>query len=386
VKLAVPKSSIGYLTQVYQNVSEVNWSEAEALYNSLRSAGVIIPDGEGRSKGALSIVCSEIAKMRGGKVVIDRADIGFPDRDVDGAAPILRERYGPVSLLIFSGSGRSLVPLVDAQKMALYITKTGRRRDYSIDVVTSDPNSPLGKLGRDFGTCLVVKGRELEEDSVDTSAFKSTGILGDVFILGASLVLQAIAEALYSGRPSEIRQRAERLMEETNAVVERFVNSDFLSQLINLLERRSLCFFAGLGSGREVARMTAVRMGHVKRAIGDQVYVAGESSTPPPRAGDLLVVISYSGETEVVASWCKNFKKLGGTIASILGRKGTTIESLSDMVFHIETNVEPGAPNDFYVKAAFATSPLPIFLIEKLQERGLRLPEYILRWYHSVTG
>ncbi|MEM0454950.1 MAG: hypothetical protein QXM81_03850, partial [Nitrososphaerota archaeon] len=133
--MSIPKSSVGYLTQVYQNVSEVDWSGAEALYNSLRSAGVIIPDGEGRSKGALSIVCSEIAKMRGGKVVIDRADIGFPDRDVDGAAPILRERYGPVSLLIFSGSGRSLIPLVDAQKLALYITKSGRRRDYSIDVV-----------------------------------------------------------------------------------------------------------------------------------------------------------------------------------------------------------------------------------------------------------
>ncbi|MCS7127336.1 MAG: SIS domain-containing protein [Thaumarchaeota archaeon] len=384
--MLIPRSSIGYMNQVFENVSQVNWEEAAALYASLRGAGVIVLNGEGRSKGALNIVCSEIAKMRGGKVVMDRADVGFPDRDMDGAAPILWERYGKLSLLVLSGSGRSLVPLVDAQKLALYITRTGRRREFSVDVVTSDPNSPLGRLGRDFGTCLTVKGREIDEDAVDTSAFKSVGILEDVFILGASLVLQAIAESLYTGRPYEIRERVQRLMNETNGVIEAFVGSDFTKTLVELLERRNLAFFAGLGSGREVGRMIAVRLGHVKRAIGDQVYVAGESSTPPPRAGDVLLVISYSGETEVVISWCRNFKKLGGTVLSIVGRSNTTLESLSDHTFRIETNAEPGAPNDFYIKAAFATSPVPILLVERLQERGLKLPEYILRWYHSITG
>ncbi|MCS7094638.1 MAG: SIS domain-containing protein [Thaumarchaeota archaeon] len=384
--MLIPKSTIGYMNQVFENVAEVNWDEAASLYSSLKAAGVIVMNGEGRSKGALSIICSEIAKMRGGKVIFDRGDVGFPDREMDGAAPILRDRYGQLSLLVLSGSGRSLVPLVDAQKLALYITKAGRRRDFSIDVVTSDPNSPLGRLGREFGTCMTIKGREIDEDAIDTSTFKSVGILEDVFILSASLVLQAIAESMYTGRPSEIRDRVQRLINETNGIIESFVGSDFMRTLVELLERRNLCFFAGLGSGREVSRMIAVRLGHVKRAIGDQVYVAGESSTPPPRAGDLLLVISHSGETEIVVSWCRNFKKLGGTILSVVGRSNTTLESLSDYAFRIQTNAEPGAPNDFYIKAAFATSPVPIFVVERLQERGLKLPEYILRWYHSITG
>lgn len=380
-------SSVGFMSRIIKNLSEVNTKQLEDLYIDLKSSGVIVPSGEGRSKGALSIVCSEMAKMDRGKIIVDRGDIGFPDREVDMAAPILRQRYGQVSLLILSGSGKSLIPLVDAQKMALLITKSGNTKDYRIDVITSDPESPLGKLGDKYGTLTILKGREIYDDSAEATEFKAVGILEDVFILGAGLMLHALAEAIYEELPSyAIPQKISRLLDETTVIVEDIVKSDFLKTLVDLLEQRHVCFFAGLGSSQEVARMTAVRLGHVKRAIGDQVYVGGESSTPAPRAGDILIVISYSGETEVVASWCKNFKKLGGIVASILGTKNSTIESLSDYSYFIESKHKPGSPNDFYMKAAFATSPLPLFLVDRLRERGLRLPEYILKWYHSVIS
>ena len=32
-----------------------------------------------------------------------------------------------------------------------------------------------------------------------------------------------------------------------------------------------------------------------------------------------------------------------------------------------------------------AYTPLPVRLAERLEQRGLKLPEYILSWYHSVT-
>ena len=76
----------------------------EYIYHDLRSAGIIIPAGEGRSKGSLSIPISEMAKMKHGKIVIDRGDIGFPGKDLEEAAPILKKRYGQVCLLINSGS------------------------------------------------------------------------------------------------------------------------------------------------------------------------------------------------------------------------------------------------------------------------------------------
>jgi D-arabinose 5-phosphate isomerase GutQ len=386
-RMAILKSSLGFMNNVIQNLSEIKVSQVADLYTNLKSAGVIVPHGEGRSKGAVSIVCSELAKMDRGKIVVDRSDVGFADRDFDLAATKLRQRFGRLSLLILSGSGRSLTPLVDAQRLALLISKSGRTGDYTIDVITSDPESPIGKLGQKYGTCSHVKGRTVADENTMTSEFKQYGILEDIFILSSCIILQAVAECIYEDSDSNtISEKINRLLSETNDIVEDVVKSDFLQSLVELLERRGVCYLAGLGSSREVARMTGVRLSHVKRAIGDQVYVSGDTNTPPPRAGDVLIAISHSGETEVVATWCKIFKKMGGVVASIVGAKDSTIASLSDYSLYVPSRYSAGRPNDFYIKAAFATSPIPLFFVDRLQERGLKLPEYILRWYYSIMS
>ncbi|MDW7987077.1 MAG: hypothetical protein RMI88_07710, partial [Nitrososphaerota archaeon] len=82
-------ASLGYINRIYRNVSNVDLGSLERLLHNIQSAGVIIPLGEGRSKGALSIAMSELSKMRDGKIVIDRGDIGFPGRELADAAPIL---------------------------------------------------------------------------------------------------------------------------------------------------------------------------------------------------------------------------------------------------------------------------------------------------------
>ncbi|MGA3296530.1 MAG: hypothetical protein ABSD41_03665 [Candidatus Bathyarchaeia archaeon] len=380
-------SNVTFVNRIFQNLDQTNPAEIEALYHDMKGSGVILPSGEGRSKGALSIACSELAKMRGGKLVMDRGDIGFPGRNVIEAAPILKQRFGQVCLLINSGSGKSLMPLLDAQQLAMYIAEKGNPRDFRIDVVTSERDSPIGKLGTRFGNVLVLKGREPEEMPTESKEFRTAGILEDLFILGTGVLFQSIAEALYEEAPADrVIVRSKKLFTEIGALVDQIVKSDFFNGLVDALEQRHSCFFVGLGSGREVARMTAVRVGHVKRAMGDQIYVAGESNTPAPRAGDVLVVISNSGETEIVAGWCKNFKRMGAIVTSIVGNPDSTIAANSDLSFTIQGDGLQGRPNSFYVKTAFALSPLPIYLVEKVAERGLRLPEYILRWHHAVTS
>lgn len=379
-------SSLGYINRIFQNVELVDATQQENFYYSLVKSGVIIPSAEGRSKGALSIVCSEMAKMSKGKIIVDRSDLGFPGRSISEAAPILKHRYGYVSLLINSGSGKSLMPLIDAQSMALYIEKTDDVKNFSIDVMTSDASSPIGKLGEKYGNVLIIKGREGNKRAEgETREFQTYGILEDVFILSSTVLLYAMAGAMNDDKPAErIRDYIHPLSAEIGSMVDDIIKSKFFEFLLDNLEERKACFFAGLGSGQEVARMTAVRVGHVKRAIGDHVYVAGESSTPAPRAGDILIVISQSGETEIVLSWCKNFKRLGGKLAAIVGTPGSTLQSIADESYVIKSERVPGKPSDFYVKAAFALSPLPIYLVGRIEERGLKLPEYILKWYHSV--
>ncbi|MCX8201239.1 MAG: SIS domain-containing protein [Candidatus Caldarchaeum sp.] len=379
--------SLGYMQRIVKNVGNIDLGSLERLLHDIQSAGVIIPLGEGRSKGALSIAMSELAKMRDGKIVIDRGDIGFPGREIAEAAPILKQRFGRVCLLINSGSGRSITPLVDAQNMASYIGKTGAFRDYTIDLVTSDIESPLAKIASKYGSVLELMGREEVHEAEEAKVFRDVGIMEDTFILGSGALFHAIAETLYDkALPVKAYEYAKEICTEAAKIVEKSLSSDFYEFVTKRLETRSIGFFAGLGSSYEVAWMTAVRVGHIKRAIGDHVYVARESSTPAPRHGDLLIVISSSGETEIVTTWCKSFKRLGGQIAAVVGKADSTIASMADTVLEIPVRSEPGRPNRFYVYAEFVLSPLPILLVESLEAKGFRLPEYILRWHQSVTA
>ncbi len=59
-------SSMTFVNRIFQNLEQANRAEIEALYHDIMGAGVILPSGEGRSKGALSIACSEMAKMSRG--------------------------------------------------------------------------------------------------------------------------------------------------------------------------------------------------------------------------------------------------------------------------------------------------------------------------------
>jgi D-arabinose 5-phosphate isomerase GutQ len=383
----VEEANIKYILTIFDNIRAVNPKEIESLYYGLSSVRVIVPSGEGRSKGALSIACSEIAKMNKGKIILDRSDIGFPGRDLYEAAPAIRNKYGPMSLLINSGSGKALIPLIDAQKLGQYITETGNIRDYRIDVVTSDPESPIGKLGSRYGSVVNLKGQVTYENFSEIKEFRETGILTDIFELGSLVLYQAIAEAMNKDAPPDaIFSIIENIFKEIQEMFEDKNSIEFIKRIVDDLEKRSLCFMGGLGSGLEVARMTAVRIGHIKRVLGDSVYVIRDVNLPVPRPGDIFIVISYSGETEVVVGWCKNFKKMGGKVISIVGNKNSSIYSLSDYSNVINSPYVKGEPNRFYLKAAFLLSPLPLFLAERIEKRGLRLPDYILRWYHSIIS
>ena len=56
------------------------------------------------------------------------------------------------------------------------------------------------------------------------------------------------------------------------------------------------------------------------------------------------------------------------------------------MSFIIDGNWLPDAPNNFYIKAAFLLSPLPIYIVENVANKGLKLPEYLLRWHRSIIS
>ena len=132
--------------------------------------------------------------------------------------------------------------------------------------------------------------------------------------------------------------------------------------------------------------MTVIRLAHIKKFLGDNVYIVRGVNTPRPRAGDLEILVSYSGETKSVVNWCNIFRDLKGVVFSVTGTKGSSLDRKSDYKIMLEEKVRPGQPRRFYMRAAFVLSPLPVKLVERLREKGLILPEYIIDWYHSLFG
>jgi 6-phospho-3-hexuloisomerase len=173
--------------------------------------------------------------------------------------------------------------------------------------------------------------------------------------------------------------------EKIGTVIDANIKSETYTQLVDLMEKRTNVFLGGKGTAYQIANMTAVRLFHIKSFLGDNVYVTRGVNTPHPRAGDLEILLSYTGETKPVLLWADVMKKFNGTVLAITGSPDSTLAKKADLKIILHEDVKPGTPRRFYTRAAYVLSPLPVKLAERLGQRGLKLPEYIISWYHSVT-
>ncbi|MCW3986623.1 MAG: SIS domain-containing protein [Candidatus Bathyarchaeota archaeon] len=316
------------------------------------------------------------------KVVVTPDDPGFPGKNMYDAATEFERRHKKTLLLISSGSGFSGDPLAMAQDLARYI-EDKRTSKFSMGLVTSNINSPLAKIVREHGHVLELKGRGRAKPSFE---YSERGIMGDVFELGSLLLLSVMTEAIVRNlHVNDVFRLCEQEFEQLGQIIDSNVDSETYAHLVDLLERRTNVFLGGKGTANEIVKMAAVRLFHIKGFLGDNVYIARGVNTPHPRAGDLEILVSFSGETKPVISWLEIFKKLNGIVMSITGKETSTLAKKSDFKITLEEKVKPGQPRRFYMRVAYVLSPLPVRLIETLNRKGLKLPEYLISWYHSVT-
>ncbi|MFQ6087131.1 MAG: SIS domain-containing protein, partial [Candidatus Bathyarchaeia archaeon] len=355
------------------------------LYEDLKSANCVVCGGSGRSLYSLNAAMSQIAMSHIGwrnKVVLTPDDPGFPGKNMYDAAAELERRYKKTLLLINSGSGLSDDPLAMAQDLAKYIEEKKTSR-FSMGLVTSNVNSPLARIVSEHGHVVELKGRGRLKPSFE---YSEIGIMGDMFELGSLLLLCMMTEAIFRNLLVDgVFQLCEEEFAKLGPMIDSNVESETYTHLVDMLERRTNVFLGGKGTANEIAKMTAIRLFHIKGFLGDNIYIARGVNTPHPRAGDLEILVSFSGETKPVISWCDIFKKLNGIVLSITGTEKSTLAEKSDFQITLEEKVKLGQPRRFYMRAAYVLSPLPVKLAERLSERGLKLPEYIINWYHSVT-
>jgi len=378
-------SDLGYVNRIRDHLLKVRRNKLLPLYEDLKSANCVVCSGSGRSLFSLNAAMNQIAMSHIGwrtKVILTPDDPGFPGKNMYDAAAELERRYKKILLLICSGSGLSEDPLTMAQDLTKYI-EDKKTSKFSMGLVTSNPNSALAQIVRQNGHVVELRGRGKSKPSFE---YSERGIMGDIFELGSLLLLSMMTEGIFRNlQVDDIYHLCEEEFAILGPMIDSNVESETYTHLIDLLETRTNVFLGGKGTANEIVKMAAIRLFHIKGFLGDNVYTARGVNTPHPRAGDLEILVSFSGETKPVISWCDIFQKLRGTVFSITGTKDSTLAKKSDLQVTLEEVTKPGQPRRFYMRAAYMLSPLPVKLAERLSERGLKLPEYVINWYHSVT-
>lgn len=120
----------------------------------------------------------------------------------------------------------------------------------------------------------------------------------------------------------------------TNAVDE--LKDDQIREVIDHLLSARKIFVMGAGRSGLVGRAFAMRLMH----LGLRVFVVGETITPAVERGDLLVVISGSGETQSVVDLAKVGKHLGAKMVSITSNPKSKAAKHADVLIVLGEKVE----------------------------------------------
>lgn len=151
-------------------------------------------------------------------------------------------------------------------------------------------------------------------------------------------------------------------------------------KLTDLLDQAKRIFVSGAGRSGLIGRFFAMRLMH----SGYDVSVVGEIVTPSIKAGDLLIIISGSGETEQLIAFTKKAKEIGAKILLISAKSDSTIGDMADAVFQVGTSDLYGKVKGMPMGTVFELSTL--FFLEAIishiiHEKGI--PEEEMRSRHA---
>ncbi|MCX7112133.1 MAG: 6-phospho-3-hexuloisomerase [Proteobacteria bacterium] len=108
-------------------------------------------------------------------------------------------------------------------------------------------------------------------------------------------------------------------------------DNTYADKLTTLFDEAGRIFISGAGRSKLVGNFLGMRLMH----CGYDVAIVGEIVTPSVKSGDLLIVISGSGETEQLIAFTKKAKDIGAKVVLISSRAKSSIGDLAEAVFQI---------------------------------------------------
>lgn len=109
------------------------------------------------------------------------------------------------------------------------------------------------------------------------------------------------------------------------------VSTEDINQVKDLFFQSNHIFVYGAGRSGLVAKAFAIRLVH----LGFQAFVVGETITIPVQQGDLVVIVSGSGETIPAVMTAEIAHDLGAHVISITGKKDSDIAKFAKVTLFI---------------------------------------------------
>ncbi len=109
------------------------------------------------------------------------------------------------------------------------------------------------------------------------------------------------------------------------------VSKDNIEKVKSLFFASNRIFVYGAGRSGLVAKAFAIRLVH----LGFQTFVIGETITAPVQKGDLVVIVSGSGETIPAVMTAEIVRDIGAKVVSITGKKKSDIAKFADITLFV---------------------------------------------------
>jgi len=129
------------------------------------------------------------------------------------------------------------------------------------------------------------------------------------------------------------RESVEYIQKKIKEILGR-ISEDDVNRVKDLFFQSNRIFVYGAGRSGLVAKAFAIRLVH----LGFQTFVIGETISAPVTKGDLVIIVSGSGETIPAVMTAEIAHDIGAKVVSITAKKRSEIAKYADVTLFISSS------------------------------------------------
>ena len=127
---------------------------------------------------------------------------------------------------------------------------------------------------------------------------------------------------------------------------EEYLVEEDIANFIEVITTADNIFVTGAGRSGLAAKAFAMRLMH----LGLSSYVVGETISPAINAGDCILAISGSGETNTIVTAAKISKKRGAKVLALTSYPESSLGQLADGIIHVKGRTKVEVDDENYLK------------------------------------